>query len=161
MKFAMLIEHQSDAWRLTFPDVPGYVKTARVANTLLASAEDRLYEALHEHVTQTGDLPDALHEEGVVIHVRPIDAARLALLRGLHQLDATDPETVAVVLDIGVLDATQVLDPREWVDANSVFRYLEERGVTFELSFGTLGAELPPATRPPAVKKRGRVKAGS
>ncbi|MBA2964991.1 MULTISPECIES: hypothetical protein [Ramlibacter] len=156
MKYAAVIENAAGTWQLVFPDVPDYVKSARVANSLLAGIEERLFEALHQHVTVTGDLPPAQHDGGVLIQVRPVDAARLALTRALHQRAAATPEAAGLALDVGAAEASEVLDARVWVDANKVFRYLEDLGVSCELTFEDSRTEAPRVKRQPVAKKRGR-----
>jgi hypothetical protein len=155
MKYAAVIERDAGGWQLSFPDVPGYLRRSRVANALLTCIEDDLFDALHQHVAKTGGMPEAAHD-GMVINVRPADALRLGVMCALAQLNATTADAIASLLGIHVSDAESLLDCDEWVDANTLFRYLEKLRIGCDLTFESAGDDLPAPKKAAPPKKRGR-----
>jgi hypothetical protein len=156
MRYAAIIESQSGTCHLTFPDAPGYAITAKVANSLLSRIEDRLFEALHQHVVSTGDLPLPAHTGGLLIAVTPLHVARLAVLRGVLQRGASTPEAVASLLNEHTTDAAELLDSGEFVMPHTLFQNLEELGI--QLSFEDSESEGPRPMRTSRPKKRAKRK---
>lgn len=152
MKYAAVIDNRAGVWQLTFPDIPGYAKKSKMANVLLVEVEESLIEALHGHIAATGDLPSQVHDGGVIIDLRPLGAAKLALVRALYQRGAVTPEAVASILDESVGEAIQVLDPG-WIEANALFRYLETLGVSYEITFEGAWLKAQRAQGQPVVRK--------